>query len=235
VNPQTNIIVTGSKATPAKSISEVREVLGVRASDNLMHAHLVLVVEGDSDRVIIQALATHLSTKVANALKNNTIAVEHAHGATKLPYKLSELTACLCNVHCLLDHDDAGRAAAKTVETEGLATTADISFTTCPGMKDSEIEDTINVSTYADLILSAYGVDLSKATFRTNQKWSERMGRTFMAQGKLWSDSVARDVKAAIANRVANYSANPLITQKSKSLEALFETLERKLAMSKDR
>ena len=53
VNPakiESTIVVRESrKAAPAKNIAEVREVLGVRLSDNLESARLVAVVEGEDD------------------------------------------------------------------------------------------------------------------------------------------------------------------------------------------
>ncbi len=50
VSLKSNIIVHDKKAQPAHSILEIRKTLGVRASDNLLHADLVLVVEGEEDR-----------------------------------------------------------------------------------------------------------------------------------------------------------------------------------------
>ena len=47
---KSNIIVHHNKATAAKSVREIRGILGVRASDNLQHAELILVVEGEDDR-----------------------------------------------------------------------------------------------------------------------------------------------------------------------------------------
>ncbi|WLT37499.1 ATP-binding protein [Synechocystis sp. B12] len=56
VNIKNNIIISNNEAKPAKNINEIRDILGVRASDNLMHAKLVLVVEGDCDKIILESL-----------------------------------------------------------------------------------------------------------------------------------------------------------------------------------
>ena len=45
-NVTSNIIVQNGRAKAAKSIEEIRNILGVKASDNLRHAELVLIVEG---------------------------------------------------------------------------------------------------------------------------------------------------------------------------------------------
>jgi len=163
VHPETNIVVTASKAVPAKSIAEIRETLGVRASDNLMHAYLVLLVEGESDRIAVQALIAHESEIVRKALKSNTLVVEHLHGAGKLTYRLSELNSALCNVHCFLDNDQAGRDAAATAQSEGLIRPTAIHHTTCPGMRDSEFEDYVDPTIYREWLDKNYGVDIRNA------------------------------------------------------------------------
>ena len=49
---RSNILVNNRMARPARSIQELRMALGVRAADNLQHAELILLVEGDDDREI---------------------------------------------------------------------------------------------------------------------------------------------------------------------------------------
>lgn len=45
-----NIIVENGKAKPAKSLEEIRNILGIRASDNLINSKYVLVVEGQTTK-----------------------------------------------------------------------------------------------------------------------------------------------------------------------------------------
>ena len=47
---KSNILVHKNKAVPAKDVRQIRDILGVRASDNLQNAELVLLVEGEEDR-----------------------------------------------------------------------------------------------------------------------------------------------------------------------------------------
>ena len=48
-NIGSNILVQKSRAKAARHISEIRDALGVRASDNLRHAELILLVEGEEE------------------------------------------------------------------------------------------------------------------------------------------------------------------------------------------
>ena len=55
-NISRNILIDANSAKPARTISSVRELLGVRASDNLVNASHVLVVEGLEDVVVLRTL-----------------------------------------------------------------------------------------------------------------------------------------------------------------------------------
>ncbi|HEU4476225.1 MAG TPA: AAA family ATPase [Methyloceanibacter sp.] len=64
-----NIIVSKNKAHPARSLDELRTVLGVRASDNLRHAALVTVVEGTDDAISLSAIFAARSKKLRAAMR----------------------------------------------------------------------------------------------------------------------------------------------------------------------
>jgi predicted ATPase len=55
-----NIIVENNQARGAESIAEIRDILGVRAADNLRHAELVLIVEGMEDVCLSRRAAVFL-------------------------------------------------------------------------------------------------------------------------------------------------------------------------------
>ncbi len=76
-----NVIVKGSRAKPAQSVGQVRDILGVRAADNLRHAELVLVVEGEDDRVALRALLSHHSPTLEEALRQGTLGIDTLAGA----------------------------------------------------------------------------------------------------------------------------------------------------------
>jgi len=143
-NVASNIIVNAGKAKQAKTIKQIREVLGVRAADNLMHAELVLVVEGEDDKISIEALCAAISPALAAALGEHRLAVDTLAGASNLGYKLGLLRDALCEYHVLLDADDAGNAAFDKAKNEGLLTDADVNLTRCGGMTESEFEDLLD-------------------------------------------------------------------------------------------
>ena len=90
-----NVIVQEGKARVASSIREIREILGVKASDNLLHAELVLIVEGSDDATALAPLLSATSSRLANALKDGRFAIDTLSGATNLSYKASLINQAL--------------------------------------------------------------------------------------------------------------------------------------------
>ena len=223
---KSNVIIENGKATTARSVKQIRELLGIKASDNLMNANYALVVEGEEDRTALCPLLSGLSPKIAKAIKNNLLVIETMAGAGNLPYKLSLMKQALCTYHVLLDNDNAGRQSFEKAKNAGLASLKNCTMTNCQGIQDSEFEDCIDQAIYQDGILQEYGVDLSERKFRGNKKWSERMRDVFMAQGKPWDNSVEKEVKAFVANAVVSNPKNALHPHKRNSIDALVIALE---------
>jgi len=221
-----NIIIENGKAMPAKNIRQIRELLGIKASDNLINANYALVVEGDEDKTALSSLLPILSSKIARALKSNLLIIETMNGASNLPYKLSLLMNALCIYHVLLDNDDAGRKSFENGEKSGLLSLKSCTMTNCIGMSDSEFEDCIDPAIYKKGILENYGVNLEVKQFRGNKKWSDRMKSAFTSQGKPFGELVEKKVKTFVAKAVADKPANALHQHKRSAVDALAVALE---------
>lgn len=226
-NVKSNIIVTDGGATPAKSIAAIRDLLGIKASDNLTHANYALIVEGEEDALALKALLPVLSEKIGKALRNNLLIIEPIGGAGNLSYKLSLLRNSLCATHTLLDGDQAGKTAYEKAERDSLISIANCTFITCNGMAEAEFEDCINLDAYKDTILGEQGVDLSSAKFRGNSKWSQRLRTTFLDQGKPFTEALLTNTKHLVAASVARSPRNSLNEHKRNSVDALVVALER--------
>ena len=68
-NLNENIIVDQGKANPVKRIKEIREVLGTQVSDNLINAEIVLVVEGETDKMALEKLLPNMSDIIKKLFK----------------------------------------------------------------------------------------------------------------------------------------------------------------------
>ena len=203
--------------------------MGVRASDNLVNASHVLVVEGDEDVIALSSILPAMSPIIAKALKQYHLVIEPIGGAGNLSYKLSLLSNALCVSHVLLDNDESGKKAyAKAIEEKALRV-ADATFVNCRGMVQSEMEDTFDLSAYQNEVLAEFGVDLADSSFRGNAKWSDRVRACFEKQSKPWSDAMKAQVKAVVAEAVAKRPVDALNSHKRSAIDALVSALERQL------
>lgn len=225
-----NIIVTENKAAPAKNINDIRKILGVRASDNLRNAELVLIVEGEDDRIALRALFSYASEKLKSVLSNGTLAIDSLLGGANLSYKLSQIRDVLCDSYVFLDHDKCGIESSKRAESEGLLNISDVKFSICNGMHESEIEDMYNSVAYSNMILNRYNVTLDSQRFKSNKKWSDRMKETFGQQGQHWDDAIEKKIKAEVADIISANPASALNPHKRSSFDALVVALEEKLS-----
>lgn len=226
---RSNILVHNNRATPATDVKQIRDILGVRAADNLQHAELILVVEGEEDRRALTSLLKHHSAKLSAAFAQRSLGIESLQGGSNLSYKLSQIREAMCSAHSFLDNDDCGLKASKKAEQDGLLLLADVTFTTCIGQKDSEMEDMFDEALYSPMLQNRYGVSTLSPKFKGNAKWSDRLKQAFIHQGKPWSDDIEAKVKAEVAELVAANPATALNPHKRSSFDALVQALEEKL------
>lgn len=229
---KSNILVNNGTARPAKSISEVRNILGVLPSDNLRNASSVFIVEGEDDKIALGKILSAMSEKISMALKTNILVIKPLGGASNLSHDLADLKNCMCNYFALLDNDEAGIQATDKAVANGLLNESQFKHTICNGSPKAEFEDCIKKDIYAKAILDNFSVDISAGTFSGNKKWSDRMKDTFSAQGARWTDAIEKKVKFVVAETIPDKIDNifdVLIEQKSGFLEGVVSSLERML------
>lgn len=232
-NIKTNVIIDNGKAIPAKSIKQIRELLGVKASDNLVNASFVLVVEGKDDKIALRKMLSNMSPIIKNALSNNSIIIEEIGGASNLSYKLTLLQNALCSYYVLLDDDKAGKSSFQKSKSENLLDFKNCSFTTCEGMGEAEFEDCILPELYEKAVLDNFGVSIQNPKFRSNKKWSDRMRDCFKKQGKFWDDKVEMQLKSVVANAIPNRKIEFLIDNNRGFIDKVIEDLERIITKKK--
>jgi energy-coupling factor transporter ATP-binding protein EcfA2 len=153
-----NVIVLNKKAKSAKNVADVRDALGVRASDNLRHAELVLLVEGPEDQRALRALIAAHSQRLGRVLEDRTLAIEVIGGAGNLSYRASEISAALCSAHCFLDYDKSSQDAANRAKLDGVLTDGDINFCMVDGLNESEFEDLLDSAAYQERLRNQWRV-----------------------------------------------------------------------------
>lgn len=223
-----NIIVNNGTARVAKGIAEIRNVLGVLPSDNLRNARFILVVEGEDDKLSLHKILSLYSEKIKNALNSNQFIIKALGGASNLSHDLADLKNCMCKFVVLMDNDKAGIEAANKAIANGLLKVSEVKYTICNGSPEAEFEDCLKKQVYETVISDEFGINLNVSDFNGNEKWSERMKKTFLSQGSRWTDKIEQDVKLAVAKAIPENGeiSDIVIKQKSGFIKGLVNAIE---------
>jgi predicted ATP-dependent endonuclease of OLD family len=221
-----NIIVHSNRATPAESLEQIRDVSGVRVSDNLKSAELVLVVEGEPDREVLEALLAKGSPILSSAMKSRRLVVDVLGGAQNLAHRVRLHKEGFCKVHAFLDNDQEGRSSYGRAEKEGLLSSADINYANWGTNSDTEIEDLFVEEISDELVGECFGACASHPEVK-GKKWSDRVRRSLKASGKPSDDPYIDMLKARIAQKVAKMGWDAIHPKKKTPLESLIGCLEK--------
>ncbi len=196
LNVGSNILVEGSKARVAKSVSEIRDVLGVRVADNLTNSRLSIICEGDNDQRSLEKLLRDIEPELGPHFDAGEISFSSLGGGGNLSYSVSSIQNSICEPVCILDDDVAGHAAFKTAQEDSLLDESDVVFTKRMGKPESEFEDLI-----CGEIVEKYLQAKFKANFSNlpsgirKKKFSTRAKTALEAAGRPWSENTKSKIK----------------------------------------
>ena len=232
-NMKSNVIVDSGRAHAAHRIEEVREILGVMPEDNLHNTSNILLVEGDTDRIIMQKLLSSLSLQIKNALNANHLVIKSLGGVGNLGHCLNDLNQSIFNVRVLLDNDEEGKNQGRKAIGRNLIPEEYIKYIGGPCSREAELEDIIKPSFYKDLLLTEFCLDINKPVFSGTNKWSRRLKSLASIMGTDLSPSLENKIKLAIANKISDNNINfddVFIDTKLEPVKALVFSIEQMLS-----
>lgn len=226
-----NIIVDSGKAKVAKSIADIRNVLGILPSDNLSNARYVIVVEGEDDKIALQKILPAMSGLIKSMLESNQLIIKPLGGASKLSSELYNLTQSLCKYVVLVDNDRAGVEAKQKAIDKNLLKESQVRLVSCQGLKESEFEDCLNKAVYERAIIEEFGIESLKCKEfqNNNKKWSDRMREVFQVNGVGWDEKKESKLKLVVANSIPEKISDVkeiLIPKKTIFLERFISIIE---------
>ena len=195
-----NVIVEKGKVTPARRVDEIRKTLGVKTSDNLMYSDYVIVVEGPSDKVIIEQLIQQSDMAMA-LLSSNTISVRPIGGVNNLQSELYNLDRYLCNYLVILDNDTAAKNAVAEAQRKLNIPNQHFRYLCLPNYVENELEDLYNEDAYREKFKSDYQLDISVGIFKNkSKKWSRRITEIAKMTGQILIDSQVNMFKETLSD-----------------------------------
>lgn len=222
-----NIIINAGTARTAKSIKDIREVLGVRISDNLYDAQAMLLVEGETDASALRAILSYQSPRIKKALDENILVITPLKGIKNLYTNVTILKQLICNFLIFADNDNAGNVAIKRAVDDKLIDTSNYILTTVEGMNnESELEDLYDMKIYNTILMDEYGVSIDNEFNRKDLKWACRLQQLFVRNGKMWNNNIETEIKNKISNIVQVTPNNALDPIRGKIINNLIARLE---------
>lgn len=226
-----NIIVDEGSAKKALNIREIREILGVKLSDNLYGAKLILFVEGSTDQRILLPLLEKNSNVLKKAIAEKELVFRPINGTDHIELNLSMAKTMVSDFFVFLDNDAAGRKAVKDSVDKGLLEPKDYLLAKFDDMsKDSEIEDMLDKKIYLNAILKKYDIDINTDDFKAkHRKWSDRVKTVFEKSAKLMDEDILAEIKFSVSSLVKNNETIALRPEGKNLLNKLIRALESRL------
>lgn len=201
-----NIIVENHKATPAERIETIRKTLGVKIADNLVYSDYMIVVEGPSDKIVLERFMQE-DEQLKSLLIDNTIAVKSIGGVRNLRNELYNLEQFLCNYLTVLDLDDAGKNKAREAQQDLKISNEKFRYFNLPNYRECELEELYNPDLYKQYLMETWQVDITNGRFRNkSKKWSKRVEELAALSGQVLNEDQINDIKKKLSEMCSEKS-----------------------------
>ena len=201
-----NIIVENHKATPAERIETIRKTLGVKIADNLVYSDYMIVVEGPSDKIVLERFMQE-DEQLKSLLIDNTIAIKSIGGVRNLRNELYNLEQFLCNYLVVLDLDDAGKTKAREAQQDLKIPNEKFRYFNLPNYRECELEELYNPDLYKQYLMETWQVDITNGRFRNkSKKWSKRVEELATLSGQILNEEQINDIKKELSNMCSGKS-----------------------------
>lgn len=230
-----NILVESNKARPAKSLDELRRVLGIQLGENLASPDLVVLVEGPNDARLLAAVAAAKSVQLKTALKGGRLGFFALNGAGNLPHQLRFYRSLVCDAIAFLDDDSDGNSAFSKAKADGLIDGASTYITSRPGLAEAELEDLLDPGLYSTILCNFLGVASlrPKSPKLQKAKWSARIEAVLLENGKPKAEiqSMVSQAKHHVHLAATQAASSCFLPALVSPIEALLAAIEQTLGV----
>lgn len=229
-----NIIVADNTASVAQNIKQIRDTFGCIASDNLINADFIIVVEGKTDKIILQKyLCTHSKT-INDWITNKRLGFEVINGVYNLEHSLNKLLNMSSKYFCILDSDAVAKNCVKNAKNKSFLSSGEkeVCYYTLTGLKECELEDLIKPECYTNYIEEKTGIDVTecKEFRKSRKKWSERIAKSLKEKGKSYDEEELNDILDDVKKHICEMDAEIdeiLISDRTSSITSFPEQIEK--------
>ena len=226
-NVSNNVVVHDNhRIKCCEAISEVREVLGVRTTDNMV-AKKVVLVEGESDKRYLTALCRALDDVLKNKLESGDLEIVNVNSSTKMDYQIILYNSQMIPSIVLLDSDDSGLDSQKQLIDSKTKLSNEILMIKSAGMRKCELEDIVSFDEYLNLVRDKYNIELDTRNFkRRDHPWSDRLKKAAERSAGIFNDEIEASIKEMIADIVCEKNIAAIASYDREYIESLINAIK---------
>ncbi len=203
-NPSHNVQIDDSHEVRAcSSISEIRNLLGIRLTDNLDGLKRVVLVEGECDQIILSKLCCDLNSNLSESIKKGSLEFVSVGSCTKMDNQIRLYNSLLIPSLVIFDSDQSGMQSRNKLISSKLKRSEEVLILKCPGMKECEIEDFIDYQAYLSELQLQFNINIDPTKFKDkNKPWSDRIKVEADKAPIEYNEKVEKQIKIMIAQLV---------------------------------
>jgi putative ATP-dependent endonuclease of OLD family len=205
-----NIIVSRGKAQAARSLSKIRDTLGIKAPDNLTNAGVMILVEGECDRVYLREYIRQHRTDLDARFADRSIVIENCAGSDRVTYLAQQYQSMGIKVVVLLDGDNAGDQTKDKLIENNILPSRDIYQVTKDGQRVSEIEDLLPRSIVEEVIRRE-GISVDDSFFDKPSRFEDRTKKLFQESGKPMTPKAYKELKINLSQALDQEKATTIL------------------------
>lgn len=209
---KSNIIVDNHSCSQAKSLKQIREILGIEIADSLFLSDFVILVEGTSDKNLFRYLFEKLDEtgKIKKLLESKKIIIQECGGASKIEVYMNHFKNMLINYFAIYDNDDAGIKALNSANNKKLLENGNY-FKLIGKDEKTELEDLVKFDFSCEFLKTKYNVDIS-ACKNLDLTWSDKVEKVFKNSGRDYDDFLEEKIKADLVEEIKKNSIQDVIS-----------------------
>lgn len=233
IGETTGTTVTNDPTGDARTLFPLQAALGYNIAQSLFIGSNNLVVEGVTDFWMLTTVSAHLA-ELGRVALNDALTITPVGGAQKVSYMVALLTSEEQNVLVLLDEEKEAKTTKDDLVKNKLIAEQNVvfvseAFASSPP-SEADVEDLLDPAVYEALVRESYAAELTGKTLILNAK-IPRIAKRFEAGLAILSIKFYKTRPARLLlNKMANNPTAVITEESAKRFEALFKTINERLA-----
>lgn len=197
-----NIMVDSGKIKKVKDIKQLRNILGVELSDNLISCERILLVEGSTDSKLLLNLLPLLNPEIKDKIRKGQLIISSVGGTKYLSQHVNFYKNVLCDVIILTDCDKDGHDVQDKLLSENILETKSMFFVDNVNYpnKNSELENIIKPN-YVEQFMLSHLLEFNLADYQSSKlKWSEEIKKQYQQNGHSFNEDIEAKLKEAFVD-----------------------------------